>query len=321
MLRILTFVFLLAAGSSGVSSLAVADSPNPAKPMSQKAILVTGATSGIGRHIALHLAKQGHYVYAGARKQADMDALNALPNIEAVRLDVTKPDEIEAAVAAVRAGGRGLYGLVNNAGVIIAGPTLETDIADVEWLFDVNVYGIMRVTQAFAPLIIESRGRITNISSIAGGIGIEWLGAYSMSKHAIEAYTDTLAAEMQRFGVVVNAIEPGNYASNIWDQQVARAGEGVAEGVSPYAADFAEWIELVAGMESQPPNAVADAAVHALFAENPERRYLVVPNAGEAAWIIGSLVTRLAQFNNDHEFSYPTEELLAMVEAALGATK
>ena len=319
MLRSLFVIAHVAAAVALAPSNTLAGSHDTARPMPKEAVLVTGATSGIGRHIAEHLAGNGYFVYAGARKQADIDALNAIPNMQAIRLDVTKPDDIEAAVATVRAAGRGLHGLVNNAGVIIAGPALEADIDDVEWLFDVNVYGVMRVTNAFAPLIIESRGRITTIGSIAGGIGIEWLGPYSMSKHAVEAYTDTLAQEMQRFGVDVSIIEPGNFSSKIWDQQVARAGDGLVDKDSPYAEDIANWIEFVAGMETQAPDAVAEAAQHALFADEPQSRYLVVPNEGEAAWIIGSLVTRLAQFNNGHAFSYTPAELLAMVEAALGS--
>ncbi|MGK2927765.1 MAG: SDR family NAD(P)-dependent oxidoreductase, partial [Lysobacterales bacterium] len=120
----------------------------------KKAVLVTGASSGIGRRVTELLAAQGYFVYAGARSQQDLDALDALENVEAVRLDVTVQDEIDAAVETVRKGGRGLYGVVNNAGVFTGGPLIETDIGELQWLFDVNVYGAYRVTQAFAPLII-----------------------------------------------------------------------------------------------------------------------------------------------------------------------
>jgi NADP-dependent 3-hydroxy acid dehydrogenase YdfG len=132
----------------------------------QKAVLITGASSGIGLRTAELLASKGYFVYAGARKQKDMDALNALDNVQAVRLDVTVQEEIDAAVETVRKGGRGLYGLVNNAGVFTGGPLIETDIGELQWLFDVNVYGIYRVTQAFAPLIIESQGCKTRTQSM-----------------------------------------------------------------------------------------------------------------------------------------------------------
>ena len=176
---------------------------------SQKAVLVTGASSGIGRSIAESLAKNGFFVFAGARKPGDIEALSRIPNIQGIRLDVTVQSDIDNAVIAVRDSGRGLHGLVNNAGVLITGSSTEVAIENVEWLFNVNVFGVYRVTQAFAPLIIESKGRITMIGSIAGNIGIQFLGPYSMSKHAIEGYTDSLASELERFDVHVSVVAPG----------------------------------------------------------------------------------------------------------------
>ena len=186
-----------------------------AEEQAQKAVLITGASTGIGRLTAEKLAAEGYFVYAGARKQQDIDALNEIDNIRAIRLDVTVQDEIDAAVAAVRKEGRGLHGVVNNAGVFTGGPLIETDIGELQWLFDVNVYGVYRVTQAFAPLIIESKGRIVNISSISGVAEWPMGGQYCMSKHAVEAYNDTLAMEMARFGVGVSIVEPGNFKSDI----------------------------------------------------------------------------------------------------------
>ena len=172
----------------------------------KRAILVTGASTGIGRNIAETLAASGYFVYAGARKPADLDALDEIPNIQAIRLDVTRQDEIDAAVETVRAGGKGLYGLVNNAGVATAGPIVEIDEDELAWILDVNLMGVFRVTKAFAPLIIESKGRISNISSISGVISNRFWAAYQMSKHALEAYTDTLALELALFDVKVSAI-------------------------------------------------------------------------------------------------------------------
>jgi NAD(P)-dependent dehydrogenase (short-subunit alcohol dehydrogenase family) len=172
----------------------------------KKAILITGASSGIGRNMAETLAAKGFHIYAGARSQEDIDALNAIENIQAVRLDVTDQDEIEAAPAFIREQGRGLYGLINNAGVAVVGPLLEVDEDDMQFQMDVNVFGPYRVTRAMAPMIIESKGRITTTGSISGFGAWPMGGPYTMSKHAIEAYGDTLALEMAQFDVKVSII-------------------------------------------------------------------------------------------------------------------
>ena len=285
----------------------------------QKAVLVTGASSGIGRHVTELLAAQGYFVYAGARSQQDLDALDALDNVEAVRLDVTVQDEIDAAVETVRKGGRGLYGLVNNAGVATLGPLIETDIGELQWLFDVNVYGVFRVTQAFAPLIIEAQGRIINISSISGVIEWPLGGLYTMSKHAVEAYNDTLALELARFGVGVSAIEPGNFKSDITASARARmAKSGVQRPDTRYAA---EW----AGVADRPddrsqykePDEVAAAVLHALFDSNPKPRYMVVPNQEEARRTIGEAIKELVELNERQPYSYSREQLIEMIDAAM----
>jgi len=185
-----------------------ADAP-PATPVAtrpQKAVLVTGASTGIGRKITERLAKDGYFVYAGARKDSDLAHLDAIENVDAVRLDVTNPADIAAAVETITKAGRGLYGLVNNAGVGIIGPLVETKDEDFQWVMDVNVFGPYRVTKAFSPLIVASKGRITTISSISGILSPPRLGVYSMSKHAIEAFGDSLAGEMEPLGVKVTRI-------------------------------------------------------------------------------------------------------------------
>jgi len=284
----------------------------------QLAVLVTGASTGIGRAITEKLASEGYFVFAGARKQADLDALNAIDNVRAVRLDVTVDEEIEAAVETVRAEGRGLYGLVNNAGVLFTGPVSDAEIDKVKWLFDVNVYGVMRVTQAFAPLIIESQGRIINMGSISGNLAPQFLGPYAMSKHAIEAYSDSLGAGMQRFGVNVSVVAPGDYTSNIWNSDIAKARvSGVVAADSPYYEDYQQWIDFVANLESKSPIEVANTTLRALTDRMPRRRYLIVPNEMEMGWVMGAAVTRLAELNAKHDYSYSAEELTAMLEEAM----
>ena len=181
----------------------------------QKAVLVTGASSGIGLKITEVLSSKGYFVYAGARKQADLDRLNAMENVQSIKLDVTNWDEINAAVETVKNEGRGLYGLVNNAGVGVLAPLIEVDEEELDFIFNVNIYGPYRMTKAFAPLLIESKGRIITISSISGILSSRFFGPYGMSKHANEAFVDALAAEMEKFDVHVSAVEPGNYNSKI----------------------------------------------------------------------------------------------------------
>ena len=190
----------------------------------QKAILVTGASTGIGRKVTERLAADGYFVYAGARKEEDLKALGAIKNVQAVHLDVTKPEDIDAAVATIQKGGRGLYGLVNNAGVATLAPFADMKMDEFDLVMAVNVYGPVRVTRAFLPLILAQKGRIINIGSISGILASPNLTAYAMSKHAVEAFTDSLAQQLHALGVQVTVIEPGNYNSDIAKNAVQRAG-------------------------------------------------------------------------------------------------
>lgn len=290
---------------------------------SQKAILVTGASTGIGRMIAETLAADGHFVYAGARKQADLDALNAIPNIQAVRLDVTKQDEIDAAVETVRDGGKGLYGVINNAGVITMGPLAEIDESDLAWIFDINVMGVYRITKAFAPMIKESKGRIVNISSIAGVLTGPFWGPYGMTKHALEAYSDALASEMAIFDVKVSSINPGNFNSKIGSKEADKlAAQPFAQEGSPYAELAAARVEYLRDRSMhKEPVPVALAVNDALFSESPKPNYMVTPNQVEAERTIGRMIEEMAEFNADQEFTFSDEELVEMLKAATAAQR
>lgn len=245
----------------------------------QKAVLITGASSGLGRAATEHLAAKGYHVYAGARKDADMAALNAIENVTAVQLDVTRPEQIAAAVEFVESEGRGLWGLVNNAGVNVIDPLIEARAEDLEFIFGVNVYGIFRVTKAFAPMIIMSKGRIVNISSISGVLsgGYVGYGMYSMTKHAVEAYTDSLAFEMAPLGVKTIAIEPGNYASKIGDSRCERMLSGIDQRSYTYFKEpmeqYVEWCRQRIE-EGQRPDAADPLTCR--FADSGERKPLKV---------------------------------------------
>lgn len=289
----------------------------------QKAVLVTGASSGIGLKITERLAAEGHFVYAGARKPEDIKRLSAMDNVMGIRLDVTVQEEIDAAVELVRKEGRGLWGIINNAGVYASAPMLEMSEQDLEFQLDVNVFGPYRVNKAFADLVIESGGRLNVISSISGILSGPGAGAYSMSKHAMEAYTDSLAAEMQMVGsdVHVSAIEPGNYKSKIADSACDRfleSGQLDEESRWPaYNERMKERCKDASRSEYPEPDDVADAALHAMFAENPKEHYMVVPVRSEAEWTIYKAIEELVELNRDHEFSFTRDELVEMLDDEL----
>ena len=286
----------------------------------QKAVLVTGASSGIGLKITEVLSSKGYFVYAGARKQADLDRLNAMDNVQSIKLDVNNWDEINAAVETVKKEGRGLYGLVNNAGVAVIAPLIEVEEDELDYIFNVNIYGPYRITKAFAPLIIESKGRIATISSIAGILGGNFFGPYSMSKHAMEAFTDVLAVEMQKFGVHVSAIEPGNYNSKISETFYNRLqSQNMNFENSLYKK---EWEGLMAGFspdrsQYKDPDEVAAAVEKALFSENPKRRYMVVPREEEGRITITQIMREMAQLNENQAYKYDRETLIKILDEVL----
>jgi NAD(P)-dependent dehydrogenase (short-subunit alcohol dehydrogenase family) len=199
---------------------------------------------------------------------------------------------------------------------------IEINEKEVQLMFDVNVFGVFRVTQAFAPMIIEEKGRIVTIGSIAGTLSGPFYGPYSMTKHSIEAYTDALAPEMERFDVQVSVIEPGNYRSEISKSGRARMGAmDEAKEKSPYAEEYKRRMEGSADRSQyKDPDEVADAAMHALFDEQPKLRYMVVPNREEAGWTIGRAIQRVVQLNEEQEHSFSRDEIIDMLDKAMGAT-
>jgi NAD(P)-dependent dehydrogenase (short-subunit alcohol dehydrogenase family) len=300
-----------------VVACAVATAPGYAQDGDeQKAVLVTGASSGIGLRITEVLAEQGYFVYAGARKDADLAALNAMENVESVRLDVTKQADIDAAVEQITEAGRGLYGIVNNAGVAVFSPMNQTPEEDIDFVFDVNIYGPYRINKAFAPLLLESKGRTTTIGSISGFLSEAQGGTYSMSKFAVEAYTDALADEMDEAGVHVSVIEPGSYKSEIREKVILHAmGKTPDEADTLSDEERKRFDEMLARNDAlKEPDEVAAATLDALFAENPKRRYMVTPNEEQAEMTIRAALTRAVQLNADQPYSYDLDELVEMLE-------
>ncbi len=317
MKSVLQFFSLLVATSVLIAA------PQTAIAQHQESILVTGASTGIGRNLAETLAGNGYHVYAGARKDKDLAELNAIDNVTAVRLDVTKQDQIDAVVAMIRENGTGLYGLVNNAGVGGGDGIVDTPVEDQTFVYAVNVEGVYRITKAFAPLVIESKGRIVTTGSIAGTLSWPGGSAYSGSKHWIEALTDALAGEMAPLGVSVSVVEPGNYKSNIRRSSVSRELDKLEAAGGEVTQEMKKDYEATAERELsyKEPNEVSEAFMHALFDENPLRRYMVVPNAEEQGWTIGAKIVELVQLNQWGPYSYSRDELVALLDEAMSGDK
>ncbi len=316
--------WLLLLGQSGVVHALDMKSPKGQAIGAGRAVLVTGASSGIGKQIAITLSEQGFFVYAGARKDTDIMALSELPNIQGIRLDVTVQSDIDAAVVTVESAGRGLYGLVNNAGVFLFDPLIEVSDRDMQFIMDVNVMGPYRITKAFAPMIIKRKGRITTIGSVAGLFSGRLFGPYGMSKFAVEAYSEALSSEMAKFDVAVSVIEPGNFRSNIMKNMAARSKQ-LQAGVKKSL--YQEEIERFAGFtqadrsQHVAPTPVAEAVYSFMTTDEPQFRYLVTPNKQEGDMTIQRLISKLVELNQGQTFQIADDELLQMFRSSLDAAK
>lgn len=184
------------------------------------AVLVTGASTGIGYACAQVLAERGWHVFAGVRSDADAQRLNAVhPQIQAVQLDVTSAQQIAAAIETIEQSAHRLQALVNNAGIAVAGPLEYVSLAHVKRQFDINVFGSLAVTQAALPLLRTARcGRIVFMSSVSGQIAPPFVGPYAASKFALEAMADALRMELAPFGITVSVVQPGNVRTPIWQK-------------------------------------------------------------------------------------------------------
>ncbi len=269
------------------------------------AIVLTGASTGIGAAAALHLARRGFLVFAGVRKEADGEALRAQApeGIKPLRLDVTSPEDIAAAVEQVRkeTGGR-LAGLVNNAGIAVAGPLECVPMERVRLQFEVNLIGTVAVTQSFLPMLREGHGRLVNVGSVGGRIALPFVGPYAASKFAIEAISDVWRIELAPWGIHVSIIEAGAIATPMWDK--ARDGaEALAGAISPEALrlyggliDKARARSAEIARIASPPGPVAQAIEHALVAARPKIRYRVGTHARLQHFVGRHLPDRLRDF-------------------------
>lgn len=270
-------------------------------------MLVTGASTGIGRETALLLQRDGFTVFAGVRKAVDGEALAAAASgIVPVLLDVTKPEQIAevATFIAERVGDAGLAGLVNNAGIASAAPLEFVPIDDLRYQLEVNVVGQLAVTQAVLPLLRLARGRIINVTSIGGLIAGQMLGPYNASKFALEAITHVLRQELAPWGIEAIAIEPGQIATPIWGTAQANSDRMLAGLPTEVDEMYGEKIAgarrmaAKAAADGLPPIEVAKVIEKALTAKKPKTRYTV----GRDAAIGSALIARLPDRQRDKLF-------------------
>lgn len=252
----------------------------------KKSVLITGASTGIGRACALHLDGLGWQVFAGVRRDEDAAALKAAASssLEPLLLDITRPEEIAAAAERVseRVGENGLDGLVNNAGISIGGPMEFIPIDLVRRQFEVNVFGQVGMIQALLPLLRRAQGRIINISSTSGLNAPPILGPYAASKFALEALSDALRVELRPWRIKVIVIEPGTVATPIWDRSLATADAWLAEAPPSMFDLYGRYIHFLqdwarsAARRGLPVEQVSDAIMRALTIPDPKPRYLIV---------------------------------------------
>lgn len=264
-------------------------------------MVVTGCSTGIGEACALHLAKLGYRVFAAVRKPADAEGLRGKhPLITPLLFDVRDQAAVAEAASAVakEVGPAGIQGLVNNAGIAVAAPLEYLPVDDLRLQLDVNVVGQLAVTQAFLPLIREGKGRITFISSISGLVATPMVGAYSSSKHALEAIGDAMRMELKEWGIHVSLIEPGQIATPIWTTS-AQAADERQKRMSPEAMTRYQWMMRAARVRvgqgtkyGLDPHQVALAVEKALLSPRPKTRYLV-GKEGMFVRILAALPDRL----------------------------
>ena len=256
-------------------------------------VVVTGASSGIGRASALRLAQAGWRVYGGVRTDTDGEALRA-QGIVPLELDVTDSGQIAVAAEAI---GPDLHGLVDNAGIAIAAPLELVPLDELRRQLEVNVVGQVAVLQAFLPSLRRVHGRVVLMGSIGGRSALPFLGPYAASKHALEAFADVLRVELRPWGITVSIVEPASVKTAIWKKGAAQAdvmSKEISEDAEKLYAARIERFRAVAlrrgpGID---PDIVAKAVEQALTAPRPKARYLVGRDAHLRAWI-ERLPTRL----------------------------
>jgi len=267
-----------------------------------RAALITGCSTGIGRATALRLGGSGWRVYAGVRKQVDADALAAAGSQRLVPLilDITDPDSVATAVERLRSDSPGgLHALVNNAGVAYTGPLEFAPLDEFRNQIEVNLTAHLAMTQAMLPALRPVRGRIVNVTSIGGIVATPFYGPYNASKYGLEAISDCLRVELRPWGIETIIIEPGSIATEIWNsglEQFDRTEQRMpAEAHSLYedAIEALRRASRETGARGIPADHVAAVIEKALAARRPRARYRVGRDAHAMATLSRVLPARL----------------------------
>lgn len=260
-----------------------------------KTVLVTGASSGIGRATALLLAREGFTVYAGVRKEADGEGLG--PKVTPITLDITDAGQIADAAARLDR----LDALVNNAGVGVTGPLEFVSLDALRWQYEVNVFGQVAITQAMLPKLRASRGRVVTVGSVGSWITLPFGGPLCSSKHAIRSLNDALRMELKPYGVAAVLVEPGSIHTAAVDKledevepRLAAIGE---EGRRLYGEAYRAMtsVGLKEERAGSSPDVVARAILHALTASKPRSRYPV----GKKSRLMSTLGRVVPQYTLD----------------------
>lgn len=290
-------------------------------------ILVTGASSGIGFDITKTLAGLGHYVYATYRKESDYHSLKLIDNVKPIKLDVRNLESMRNAKEEIIKNGQGLYGLVNNAGVGGLGLHSTWTSEELHDIFEINVLGPVNLVNIMLPLLLETGGRVVNIGSQGGMITKKYFGPYSMTKHALEAYTDSLDEELTPYGMRVSVVQPGGIVSKIGENSMNeiltrfnRAKDPFTEEANAVIQSFSKPSDVDENAEEaetnrklSDPSIVSEAVVHALFSENPRQRYLV-GTKWEGERVLNRLFRKILEENDNPVHNYSREKLVEMLD-------
>ena len=267
-----------------------------------KSVVVTGASTGIGKSIAVEMARSGWRVFGNVRKEKDALALQAElgPSFVPLLFDLGDEEAVNAGSDRVRhcLGGQVLNGLVNNAGIALAEPLLVQTVAKFRGQIEVNLIGAFTVTREFAPLLgmdhasAEAKGRIINIGSTSGRIGLPFLGAYAASKHGLEGFSESLRRELRAVGIRVIVVAPGTVTTPIYDKaEASLPKEGIADTIWEHSFEtFMEFVR-VEKRRGLSPGQIARVVKHVLTVRRPQVRY--APVASKLInWTLPTLLPR-----------------------------